>query len=91
MEIWDINKLLHFAVFLLNKTYKIVAFEICCLRHRCAYLPSSYQAKSQQYCGPNGPTASIFDGIWITQSGAMIFILNLDKVSLKKLFPTMNI
>ena len=28
-----------------------------------ACLPTSYQAKSQQYCGPNGPTASIFYGI----------------------------
>ena len=28
-----------------------------------ACLPSSYQAKSQQYCGPDGPTASIFYGI----------------------------
>ena len=55
------------------------------------YIPSSYQAKSQQYFGPNGPTASIFYGIWIKQSSAMIFILNLDKVLLKKLFPTMNI
>ena len=36
-------------------------------------------------------TASIFDGILIKQSGPMVFILNLDKVSLKKLFPTMNI
>ena len=33
----------------------------------------------------------IFYGIWIKQSGAMVFIFNLDKVSLKKLFPTMNI
>ena len=56
-----------------------------------ACLPSSYQAKSQQYCGPNGPTASIFYGIWIKQSDAMVFIFNLDKVSPKKLFPTMNI
>ena len=47
--------------------------------------------KIHQYCGPNGPTASIFYGIWITKSGTMVFILNLDKVSLKKLFPTMNI
>ena len=31
------------------------------------------------------------DTIWIAQSGAMVFILNLDNVSLKKLFPTMNI
>ena len=30
-------------------------------------------------------------GIWITQSGPTVFILNLDKVSLKKLFPKMNI
>ena len=29
--------------------------------------------------------------LWITQSGAMVFILNLDKVSLKQLFPMMNI
>ena len=28
-----------------------------------ACLPSSYQAQSQQYFGPNGPTASIFYGI----------------------------
>ena len=28
-----------------------------------ACFPSSYQAKSQQYCGPNGPNASIFYGI----------------------------
>ena len=47
--------------------------------------------KIQQYCGPNGPTASIFYGIWIKQSRAMVFIFNLDKISLKKLFPTMNI
>ena len=26
-------------------------------------LPSSYHAKSHQYCGPDGPTASIFYGI----------------------------
>ena len=47
--------------------------------------------KIHLYCGPNGPTASIFYGIWIIQSGPMVFIFNLDKVSLKKLFPTMNI
>ena len=47
--------------------------------------------KSQQYCRPEGPTASIFYGIWIKPSGAMVCIFNLDKVSLKKLFPTMNI
>ena len=28
-----------------------------------ACLPSSYQAKSQLYCRPNGPAASIFYGI----------------------------
>ena len=33
----------------------------------------------------------IFYGISITQSGAQAFIFNLDKISLKKLFPTMNI
>ena len=27
----------------------------------------------------------------IIKSGAMVFIFNLDKISLKKLFPTMNI
>ena len=54
-------------------------------------MPSSFHAKIQQYCGPNGPTASIFYGIWIKQSSAMVFIFNLDKVLLKKLFPTMNI
>ena len=47
--------------------------------------------KSQQYWGPNGPTASIFYGIWIGQGGAMVFILDLNKILLKKLFPTMNI
>ena len=56
-----------------------------------ACLPSSFHSKIQQYCGPNGPTASIFYGIWIKQSCAMGFILNLDKVLPKKLFPTMNI
>ena len=45
----------------------------------------------QQYCRPNGCTASIFYGIWIKQSGAMVCIANLDKVSPKKLFSTMNI
>ena len=35
--------------------------------------------------------ASFLYGIWISQSGAMAFVLNLDNVSLKKLFPTMNI
>ena len=54
-------------------------------------LPSSFDAKIQKYCGPNGPTASIFYGIWIRQSSAMAFIWDLDKISLKKLFPTMNI
>ena len=34
-----------------------------CLRPRWACLPSSCQTKSKQYCGPNGPTASIFYGI----------------------------
>ena len=34
---------------------------------------------------------SIFYGIWIKQSLAMVFIFNLDKLSLKTLFPTMNI
>ena len=38
-----------------------------------------------------GPTASIFYGIWIKQIGAMVFLSNLDEVSLKKLFSTMNI
>ena len=33
-----------------------------CLRPRWACLPSSYQAKRQQYCGPDGPTTSIFHG-----------------------------
>ena len=50
-----------------------------CIRPKWASLPSSCQAESNQYCGPYGPTASIFYGIWITQSGAMVFILNLDK------------
>ena len=36
-------------------------------------------------------TQTIFYGIWMKQSVAMVFIFNLDKVSLKKLFPTMNI
>ena len=31
------------------------------------------------------------DEIWITQSGAMVFILNLDKFLLTKLFPAMII
>ena len=56
-----------------------------------ACLPSSCHAKIKLYCGPYGPKASIFHGIWIKQSGAIVFIFNLDKVSLKKLFPTMNI
>ena len=43
------------------------------------------------YSGPSGPAASIFYEIRITKSGAMVLILNLDKVSLNKLFPTMNI
>ena len=54
-------------------------------------LPSSCHAKGKLHCGPNGPTASIFYGIMIKQSVAMVFIFNLDKVWLKKLFPTMNI
>ena len=37
----------------------------------------------------HGMVSSI--AISMTKSGAMVFILNLDKVSLKKLFPTMNI
>ena len=55
------------------------------------FLPSSCHSKSKLYCGPKSPTASIFYGIWIIQSDAMVFKLNLDKISLKKLFPTMNI
>ena len=62
-----------------------------CLRFCRASLPTSCKAKSKLYCGPYGHTASIFHGIWIKQSGAMVFIFNLDKVLLKKLFPTMNI
>ena len=58
---------------------------------RQASLPSSCHAKSKQYFGPNGHTASISYGIWTKQSSAMVFLLNLDKVSLKKLFPMMNI
>ena len=54
-------------------------------------LTSSCHAKSKLYCGPYGPTASIFYGIWIKQSVAMVFIFNLDKLSLKKLFPTMKV
>ena len=38
-----------------------------------------------------GRRASIFYGIWIKQSSAMVFISNLNKISIKKLFPTMNI
>ena len=34
---------------------------------------------------------AFFYGIWIKQSGAMVSILNSDKVSQKKLFSTMNI
>ena len=34
-----------------------------CLRPRWANLPSSCKSKFHQYCGPNGPTASIFYGI----------------------------
>ena len=45
----------------------------------------------QLYCGPNGHRANIFIEIWIKQSRSMVFIFNIDKVSLKKLFPTMNI
>ena len=56
-----------------------------------ACLPSSCQAKSQQYCEPKGSTTNTFYGILITQSVVMVFILNLDNVLLKKLFPTMNI
>ena len=37
------------------------AFVTCISKKK--WTPSSYQAKSQQYCGPNGPTASIFYGI----------------------------
>ena len=39
----------------------------------------------KQYCGPYGHTASIFNGIWIKLSVAMVVILDLDKLSLKKL------
>ena len=67
-----------------GKPFTDCAEEPCCL-------PSSFHAKIQLYCGPNGPTASIFYGIWIKQSGAIVFIFNLDKVLLKKLFSTMNI
>ena len=45
----------------------------------------------KQYCGPYGHTDSIFNGIWIKQSVGMVSIFNLDKLSLKKLFLTMNI
>ena len=54
-------------------------------------LKITFKAKSTIYCGPDGPTASIFYGIQIIKSGAMVCIFNLDKVLLKKLFPTMNI
>ena len=45
----------------------------------------------QLYCGPNGSRAKIFNYLWIKQSDAMVFTLNIDKVLLNKLFPTVNI
>ena len=39
----------------------------------------------------NFSVVDMVNGIWIKQSGAMVFIFNVDKVSLKKPFPTMNI
>ena len=44
----------------------------------------------QLCCGPNGPGANNFIEIWKKQSGAIVFIFNLYKVSLQKLFPTIN-
>ena len=51
---------------------------------------SGYEG-SNAFAFAYGHTASIFYGKWIKQSVAMVFIFNLDKLSLKKLFPTMNI
>ena len=47
----------------LEGSFEVPSGQGGCLRPSWACLPSSYQAKSQQYCGPNGPTASIFYGI----------------------------
>ena len=46
-----------------------------------------------KYLGRTGADVknSIFYGIRIKQIVAMVFILNLDNIFLKKLFPTMNI
>ena len=45
----------------------------------------------QVYTTPSETKSNILYGIWIIQSGETVFILNLDKILLKKLFPTMNI
>ena len=51
-----------------------------------ACLHSSCKAKSKLYCGPNGPTASIFYGIWIKQSGAMVFCIQCRQSFAKETF-----
>ena len=45
------------------KCINITSLEGGCLWSRQASLPSSCHAKSKQYCGPYGPTSSIFYGI----------------------------
>ena len=70
---------------------------IACLNN----FPSVYAVTNSQdrkyYCFPEETISwdalrdTSLIRIWITQSCEMVFILNLDNISLKKLFPTMNI
>ena len=66
----------------LNLKYKMFFIKVIILNSM------NLESAAKQCCGH---TAIILYGIWIKQSGAMVFIFNLDKVSPKKLIPTMNI
>ena len=52
---------------------------VYCLRPRWARLHTTCHAKNQLFCRPSGHTAIICDEIWITESGTMVLIFNLDE------------
>ena len=49
-----------YIFWLLEGSFEVPSGYGGCLQPSWACLPSSYQAKSQQYCGPNGQRLALF-------------------------------
>ena len=58
-EKFEEDKFMKILVNLKETQESIQGFSGWCIRNK----KSAFHAKIQQYCGPNGPTASIFYGI----------------------------